>query len=268
MGYLKRELESVFLYEEPSSEKLDLKELKKYLKEKLPEIDISIRKNFISYYLRKKEFERFAKELARIRVRDITSSSTNIEPFYGEIQYEKNLLADKGAKASVLYDGFRLCKLFSSLIPQEERALRYCHIVFTNRLFGTFDENDKRYHARVIICATPSLISTTGIVEAPAKPKEFYKLKNKYAMLGLQIPLELIKQKFSGRFIDYDDERLTEVMKGYALQALFYNLIFQPFCSNKKCRLFNAHWQEEVIEAQLKGNKLCKKHEKVLSSFK
>lgn len=97
----------------------------------------------------------------------------------------------------------------------------------------------------------PSLISTTGIVEAPAKPKEFYELKQEYVALGLPVPIEELKKKFRGRFIDYDDERLTEIMKGYVMQALFYHIFGEPFCRERRCRLFNAHWQEEVLEAQL-----------------
>ena len=47
-------------------------------------------------------------------------------------------------------------------------------LFFTNKLICTYDYNDYRYHGRAIICANPSIISTTGIIEAPAKPKEYY----------------------------------------------------------------------------------------------
>lgn len=271
MHCLRRRLEQIFLYKDKSTENLDLAVLKDYLKEKMANIiDISIRKDFISYHLQKKDIDKFAKELAKIRVRNIGYSSVNQEPFYGEIQYEKNLLEDKNKIliVSVLYDGFKLSKLFFSLIPEKERILNYCHIAFTSRLPATFDEIDKRYHARVIICSIPSIISTTGIVEAPAKPKEFYLLRQKYTALGIDVPIEVIKKKFYGEFIDYNDKVITDVMKGYALQALFYHLTFQPFCSNRNCRLFNAHWQRDLIRAQLISKRLCKKHEKILSSFK
>ncbi|MFN4133889.1 MAG: DUF6775 family putative metallopeptidase, partial [Candidatus Hadarchaeales archaeon] len=111
----------------------------------------------------------------------------------------------------------------------------------------------------------PSLISTTGIVEAPAKPKDFYRLKQVYAASG--VPVDELKEKFSGRFMDYDDARLTEVMKGYCMQALFYHLFGEPFCDQPTCRLYNAHWQEEVITAQLGGN-LCERHSKMLEDFR
>ena len=78
----------------------------------------------------------------------------------------------------------------------------------------------------------------------------------------------VLKEEFEGRFIDYDDSRLTEVMKGYLLQAIFFHMTGDPFCKNKNCRLYNAHWQEEVIHAQLEtSDELCKNHQAILQSL-
>jgi len=85
-------------------------------------------------------------------------------------------------------------------------------------------------------------------------------------MLGKDL-LEL-KERLKGSFIDYEDERLSEVMKGYAMQALFYHLVGDPFCQDKGCRLYNAHWQEELIFAQLgSGYEFCGRHSKILDSL-
>ncbi|MEE9365582.1 MAG: DUF6775 family putative metallopeptidase, partial [Dehalococcoidales bacterium] len=109
----------------------------------------------------------------------------------------------------------------------------------------------------------PSVISTTGIIEAPAKPREYYLLKQQYERLG-KAPDEL-KERYRGRFIDYGDERLTEVAKGYAMQAVFYSLVGEPFCEDKGCRLYNAHWQEDLIFAQLEsGYEFCPRHAELL----
>jgi hypothetical protein len=56
-------------------------------------------------------------------------------------------------------------------------------------------------------------------------------------------------------------------MKGYVMQALFYHLTLDPFCSDKRCRLYNAHWQEEVLEAQLEEPEFCERHAKMLERF-
>jgi hypothetical protein len=133
-------------------------------------------------------------------------------------------------------------------------------------LFGTFDKDDLRYHARVIICGYPSIISTTGVVEAPAKPREFY-IEKQLIGIGDDLAIERLKQRFKGRFIDYNDKRLSEVMKGYVMQAVFYHVFHEAFCKDKRCRLYNAHWQEEVINAQLTKPEFCEKHEKMLAKI-
>jgi len=77
-----------------------------------------------------------------------------------------------------------------------------------------------------------------------------------------------LKERFKGDFIDYEDERLTEVVKGYVMQAVFYSLTSDPFCDDRGCRLYNAHWQEELIFAQLEsGYEFCPRHTGLLQSM-
>ena len=74
-----------------------------------------------------------------------------------------------------LYDGIVLQRLFADTITSAEISIAHIHIIFTSLLTCTFnDDEDWRYHGRAIICGTPSIISTTGIIEALAKPREFY----------------------------------------------------------------------------------------------
>lgn len=257
----------IHLYYDPSVKNLKLSEISLYLKEKLGQVSIDMRGAFIT--VSGELLDGFSKRLAGAKVRDLGNPNVEFEPLYGEIEYEKMILKEPSRRSfGILYDGFRLQAILRDLIPPEEVGPDHFHIVFTNRLFGTWDENDRRYHARVGVYGFPSIISTTGIVEAPAKPKEFYLLKQQYVALGkTDVPLESLK-KFRGRFIDYGDERLTEVMKGYVMQAIFFHLTLEPFCSDKRCRLYNAHWQEEVLEAQLKPPEFCEKHERMLEELK
>lgn len=260
---------SIFLYDEPSSKTLNLKEIRNYLKDKLGDIDVKIRKDFITFHLNSKDIDEYANMLAQCKVRSLSNPKVDMDSLPGEIRFEKKLIVCPEKKLTgVLYDGYRLDVVFQRLIPEEELDFNNLHIVFTNKLFGTFDEKGHRYHARVMICGYSSIISTTGIVEAPAKPREFYRLKKKYQMVGMEIPHEVIKEELQGRFIDYDDPRLTEVMKGYVMQSVFYYLFNNPFCENKNCRLYNAHWQEELINAQLKNIEFCKKHEKMIKTVR
>ena len=153
-------------------------------------------------------------------------------------------------------------------------ALKYskdknsCHIILTNKLFATLGD-DRRPHIRASIYGFPSVISTAGIVEGPAKPKEFYLYKQKYTQLGIwDIEEVKIKRKFKGRFIDYGDKRMNEVLKGYIAQSLFFYFTGEPFCQKRGCRLFNAHWQEDLIYSQIKSGEFCSRHKRVLKNIK
>ncbi len=248
----------IFLYSDKEFEFLD--EIKKYLEGKVSKASIETRGDFVGCHTESNTDE-IAAELAKIRVTDVNEPFAYNEPLYGEIEHEKRVLSGSAAPSGVLYDGMKLHGLFQSLIAPEERNLDCVHMVLTDRLFGTFDEDDLRYHARVVICGFPSIISTTGVVEAPAKPREFY--IEKQFLGGDELAIEELKRKFKGRFIDYGDPRMAEILKGYVMQAIFYHVFKEVFCEDRGCRLYNAHWQEEMISAQLEGPGFCERHERL-----
>ncbi len=262
----------VYLYDEPSAATLDASILGSFIKTLLPEIKIAVRDSFIGFHFvslsqeeRKRKIDYLAEELAKAKVRDPFKPLKKESPLPGEINYEKRRLSAPISQSfGLLYDGIEIINILRELIPKQERSFKHIHIIFTNQLFGTWDEANHRYHARVLICSFPSLISTTGIVEAPAKPREFYLLKKQYLSVGMP-DIEGIKFQYKDQFIDYDDNRLTQVMKGYVMQALFYHLTGEPFCEDKNCRLYNSHWQKEVIQAQLESPyEFCSFHQKEL----
>ena len=178
------------------------------------------------------------------------------------IKLKKEAVATRG----LLFDFLTTQRNFQELL--DAKAKDSCQIILTNRLFATLDI-DNRPHIRASIYGYPSVISTSGIVEGPAKPKEYYLYKQKYSQLGIWETEEAkVKQKFRGRFIDYQDKRMPEVLKGYIAQALFFYITQNPFCEKKNCRLYNAHWQEDLIYSQIKKGKFCQRHRKVLEEIK
>ena len=164
-----------------------------------------------------------------------------------------------------LYDGIELNKIIREVIPIAENTLNTLNIIFTNKLTCTFDENDFRYHARVWVGSNPTIISTTGIIEAPAKPKQYYMdLMTNFSKESI----EEVKKKYKGEFLEYKDVRLPEIIEGYLLQTIFYYETGDAFCDNNQCRLFNAHWQKDLFNAQIENKKMCKKHENILTKMK
>jgi hypothetical protein len=163
-----------------------------------------------------------------------------------------------------LHDGFMLQRTLAQSISDRESHADHIHLVFTRLMTCTFAEDDSRYHGRAVICGTPSIVSIPGIVEAPAKPREFYYLQS----LGFQ-GLSSLKKQFSARFIDYDDARMTSAAVGYAIQVLFFFATDgEPFCDDKDCRLFNSHWQDDLIRTQVERPGFCRMHGQLASKFK
>jgi len=250
---------SIILYDEGDGDSLNIEEIAGYLRQKIGRAAVAARGSPFAG-LPRDSIADYAGRMAGNRVHELHRElEPEPDPLYGEIEYEKRRILGKTRAFGVLYDGFILQRLFRELIPVAERRLDTTHLIFTNRLLGTWDGGNRRYHLRTSVYGLPSIISTTGLVEAPARPREYYLLKQQYDKLGKD-PVDL-KDKFRGSFLDYGDSRLTEAAKGYAMQAVFNSLTGDPFCEDKGCRLYNAHWQEELIFAQMEsGYEFCPRH--------
>jgi len=247
----------IFLYQAPSVQG-DSEALEEYLGSNFG-VQVERRGDFFSFF--DFDLEATARKLAELRVTDITSSFQKNDPLPMEVKVEERALEGKKQAVGVLYDGFALMEFLKGLMPREEVRAGYLHLYITERLLGTFGQGDRRYHARAIVLGYPSIISTPGLVEAPARPREYYLEK------GTGIAPEILKDKYSHQFLDYGDERMTEVLKGYASMATFYQFFGEAFCSDKNCRLYNAHWQEELLRAQLSRPGFCNYHEGLRKSL-
>jgi len=275
-------IKGIFIYSDHPSKSLSIPEIINYLK--YYGFSAQYRGDLFEFLaLPKEEALELARRIAGTRVLDITSPLDGIhEPTYGEVEEELAELKGKGSSHGTLYDGLWLQRIFYKIMASKNLSEfngSFIQIIFTSRLFVTFEtggsrttlpldprpergyRRSQRYHARVVLTGLPSLISTSGIVEAPARPKEYYWLKASFIQAGKDLSeLDLI---YKGRFIEYEDPRISSVLAPYVLQAIFYELTGNPFCDNPSCCLYNSHWQEEVLKAQIEG-KLCEKHRDVI----
>ena len=238
----------IILHRESQRKNLGLGGIKRYLETRLS-AEVAIGGGLLK--------EKHAEELARIRVLDVYRDFTQNEPLPGEVDYEKRAIRGEASSSGVLYDGYRLQEIYRAELSPI--TLAEMHVVFTDRFFGTYDPEDLRYHGRVIVLGYPTLISPTGLVEAPAKPKEYYIARR----LGQEAAEEVL-MGLGDRYLDYEDPRTPEVLKGYVMQGVFYHFLGEAFCPVDTCRLYNAHWQEEVLRAQLTVPEFCRKHEEML----
>lgn len=249
----------VILYDEPTVPEIQLQRLEKFIADTF-HIKTEIRKNFFENS-RKCIFE----NIAKTRIFDLKKPFEEHVPSVEEIHLEEQNTDTAQNEEMVLYDGFEFCNAVNEFIPHDENNRETLHVIFTNKLTCTFDESDFRYHARALIGANPAIISTTGIVEAPAKPKQYY--LDLMANFSRE-EIENVNKKYKGEFLEYHDIRISEIIEGYLLQAIMYVETGEAFCEQKECRLFNAHWQKDLFFSQLENKKFCKKHEDVFQKIR
>ena len=254
----------IFIYLDRPSHSLCNDELKHRL-EKF-DLEVIFKGNLIeSLKLSQEDVMKVANRISGAIIQDVNVPKDGIVyPNHRYLNPEQKRLTGEADYMGVFYDGYWLQRIFFNLLRDKlagRMANKFIHIIFTGRLFGTFEK--RRYHARVILMGTPNLISTSGVVEAPARPREYYWIKAGFIQSGRDIAE--LDSVYKGRFIEYDDSKMTPILGSYALQAVAYEVSGKEFCDDKSCCLYNSHWQEDVLRAQLDG-KFCRKHYEIMSS--
>ena len=237
----------IFLYDEPAVPEIRAAKLCRFLEEKF---SARVEKRDCIF---KDITHDTAKDLASIKVFRPREPFARHEPSIKEIEFER----DHTVQNVTYYDGYEMQRIVSGIIPESEHILENFHVAFTSRLTCTYD-SDGRYHGRALIGSNPSIISTTGIIEAPAKPREYYAQLVSSMVKGLNV--DAVRKRYAGTSLKYHDGRLSDVIEGYLLQALFYYNTGEAFCQSRDCRLYNAHWQKDLIHSQLESGELCERH--------
>ena len=158
-----------------------------------------------------------------------------------------------------LYDGYMLAEKIGGLLPHEDGTF---HALIVDWMVGTYEHADMRYHGRALISANPCIVSIRGICEAPARPREYCIDVMASGVTG-EDPQE-IEMRYAGRFVSQDDARLQNVSQGYLMQAVFHFETGEAFCTDTDCRLYNAHWQSDLVRTQVSAPRLCARHDDTL----
>ncbi|AFO58905.1 MULTISPECIES: DUF7001 family protein [unclassified Natrinema] len=220
------------------------------------EATVAVRDRFLDVHRTDDLAERFAEA----RVPSPYERETG-NTMLGTIRYEERALETPEREGGVLYDGTQVQRALNAALPADERGLETLHVAILDRAIGTWGDHDGRWHKRVIVPGQPALVSVPGLYEAPAKPEAYYKEKQRHALLsGDAPPREVLENQVDGDFLVADDPRTTEALKGYVLQAFHYLETGEAFCDREGCRLFNAHRQPELIDAQLRDPAFCAAH--------
>lgn len=260
-----RRLLSVDIYRAENADSVDLNGAADFLRSCFSTVTVSLRPRALGL-IQETRFEEFSRSFALARVKDPTQQDHASQPMFGEIEYERRLIEGEAKAGGVVYDGRKLSEVFSLLIPR--RDMGRCSIVVTDRLVSTFSRDDLRHHLRTSVFNFPSIVSVPGIVEAPARPREYYVLKQQLEAQGAgEFAITELKKSLKDRFLDYEDPRISDVVRGLVLQCVMFHLTLKPFCSNKDCMLYNSHWQEELIASEANSQRLCGKHSKQIKDL-
>lgn len=163
-----------------------------------------------------------------------------------------------------LYDGHEILRAASAITGPGASLHGTLHIIFTDMLICTYDDDDARYHARPIVASNPSLISTSSMIWGPARSQQYY--KDIMICTRTKGDESEIEARHASDHLTRGDVRMQQVAEGYAMQAVFYAMTRQAFCNVPECRLYNAHWQSEMISAQMRA-KLCDAHQRILDGL-
>ena len=263
-------------HNESSWPELDIDKILSYLKKIFPYNIIEKEKEsllFLNSIDNEKTFPFYNQAVVKDLKKPLDIYDLNYYNSFNNIE-KKVIESDKKHELAdlLIYDGFLVQKFLQNLMENDEKnqqqglTFSKINIMITDKLLCTFDETDWRYHARSLICGNPTLISTSGIVEGIAKPRDYY-----YKLYFFQDDLDIVdelKREYNGLFIDYNDPRINDVIEGLVLQSIFYYINSgDPFCGDRNCRFFNAHFQDDIFRINIKEKKICQRHKILINKY-
>ena len=247
-------VDRVSLYAAPTTV-ADAEQLADWLDDSV-DAEVAVRDRVLDVHRSEDLPERFAEA----RVTDPHDPATG-NTMLGIVRYEERALGDPEREGGVLYDGNQVQSALNATLPAEEAGLDHAHVALLDRAIGTWGDHDGRWHKRVAVLGQPSIVSVPGLYEAPAKPEAYYKEKQRHALLsGDSPPREVLENQVEGDYLIEDDPRTTEALRGYVLAAVHLLETGEAFCETDGCRLFDAHYQEDLVEAQLQLPEFCDYH--------
>ncbi len=186
------------------------------------------------------------------KVRNLDQRPADREPAEIEITKEARALRGESSPPGPIYDGHRLMEAYHGPLPDALATPGSDPVVvLTDRLVGTFEGD--RYHVRFLVAGHPSIVTPPGFVDGPARDRSFYLAKQ---ALGSAHDANVM---VDDDHVTRNDERLATCTASALLQALKYAETGDPFCETGSCRLFNPHWQAELI-GSMATRELCDEH--------
>jgi hypothetical protein len=152
-----------------------------------------------------------------------------------------------------------------TLIPAEERGEDILHLVFITQCIGRFVAGESHFRLQIVQHGEPAIISTTGMVEAPALPREYAFRRAQLLSFGMDEAAEELDGLFAEETFRHEDPRINRVATGIALQAVFQRACGEVGCTEPTCPLRLAATHDELVQAHLSDDsRLCDRHARML----
>ena len=248
---------NIFLYTDSLSQSFEINKLKSFLT--ALNFHTENRGDFLSFLkLDNESADNYHDFLDKIKITDIE------KPLDYIFQNSHNTVLSEKFDHKNFFDGYWLQRKWYSYLSEminKEIGPTNLHFVISGKLFGTF--GSKRYHARVLLTGEPAVVSTSGIVEAPARPREYYFAKAN--LIGMGKGTGELDEIYKDKFVEYDDPKINDILCSYSLQLIKSKITGNPFCNRSDCCLYNSHWQEEVLTLQYR-NVMCDECREILEN--
>lgn len=249
-------LQFIYLYDDPDAQGLDIDYLGHWLAHILPDVQVGVRTDFLTFQL-----SRFT-DLERDQLTEVLCGQLEGAEVTNLVRPQDRdklpPLAPEERDLDVVYESGALQAVLRLLIAEEERAGDRLHVMFTANYLGVWREDEAYLRLQAAALGLPSIISTSGLVEALALPKQYHFLRQQMAVLGVEADVEEI---FADETVGYGDPRLNEICKGYILQALYFQMTRETGCSDPECRLHIVPSHVETLKTQVTGKPgLCERH--------
>lgn len=260
-------LDAIYIYDAPEAIGLNIGVVAQYLADLVPEAEVESRTDFFTYHLGKFEESQVnvltEQIVARLDEREV---SNLVHP---DLRDGTEPVTPEERDLGVVYLGERLQEVMRPVLSQEERTERHLHIVCISQCIGHFEAGAPLLVLQTIQHGQPTIISTTGLVEAPELPREYTFRRAQLLALGVDEGVEELDEKFAGATLHHGDSRITRVAVGHALHALFRRLFGEQGCDVPTCPLHRARTHDALYEAHLSAESgLCDRHTRMLIEWR
>lgn len=256
-------LRSIFIYDAPDAIGLDIRAIGHYLADLFPEVQVETRTDFFTWRLGQFDLDQVdvlaAEVAARLEEREVHDL---VAP---DRRGEFEPVAPEERDLGTVYQAEPLQDVMRALIPAEERGPDALHLVFITQCIGRFVAGESYFRLQIVHHGEPTVISTTGIVEAPALPREYAFRRAQLLGFGMDEAAEELDGLFAEEAVGHGDTRLSRVATGIALQAVFMRAFGESGCAEPTCPLHPAASHDELTRAHLSDDsRLCDRHARMI----